>query len=210
MFPFGHGLSYSTFEYANLRLSSDQIAAGDRVTVSVDVTNSGSAAGQEVVQLYLRDVESRLVRPQQELKAFAKVMLNAGETKTVELTLDEASFSYYDPGQNGWVVESGVFQVRIGRSSADIVLTAELELNNPLDNPEIVKEGNLHVGLPIAMLLGNPVSNGVISKYIPDIIKAPTMTFNMMKSLEQFAQENPHLIHKRMLGQMNADLLAAE
>ena len=210
MFPFGHGLSYSTFEYTNLRLSSDQIAAGDRVTVSVDVTNSGSAAGQEVVQLYLRDVESRLVRPQQELKAFAKVMLNAGETKTVELTLDEASFSYYDPGQNGWVVESGVFQVRIGRSSADIVLTAELELNNPLDNPEIVKEGNLHVGLPIAMLLGNPVSNGVISKYIPDIIKAPTMTFNMMKSLEQFAQENPHLIHKRMLGQMNADLLAAE
>ncbi len=209
MFPFGHGLSYSTFEYSNLQISNSTVQAGDTVTVSVDVTNTGASAGQEVVQLYLRDVESRLVRPHQELKAFAKVMLAAGETKTVELTLNEASFSYYDPAQNGWIAESGTFEVRIGRSSANIVLMAELELTNPLDNPEIVKEGALHVGLPIAMLLGNPTSNAVLSKHLPDIVKAPTMTFNMMKTVEQFANENPHLIHKRMLGQINADLLKA-
>ncbi len=209
MFPFGHGLSYSTFEYSNLQLSSANITAGDSVTVSVDVTNTGNTAGQEVVQLYLRDVESRLVRPPQELKAFAKVMLAAGETKTIELTLNEASFSYFDPAEGGWVAESGTFEVRIGRSSANIMLTAELELTNPLDQPDLVKDGSVHVGLPIAMLMGNPASNAVLSGYIPDLIKAPTMIFNMGKTLEAFAAENPHLISRRMLGQINADLVAA-
>lgn len=209
LFPFGHGLSYSTFEYSNLKLSSDTVTAGDTLTVTIDVTNTGNSAGHEVVQLYLRDEVSRLVRPEQELKAFTKVMLNPRETKTVELTLNKASFSYYDPAQNGWIAESGTFEIRIGRSSADIMATANVELVNPLDTPEIDKSGNLHVGLPIMMLVGNPASNAVLSNHIGDLIKAPTLIFNMAKPLEQFAAESPHLIDPRTLGRINADLAKA-
>ncbi|MFK7804041.1 MAG: glycoside hydrolase family 3 C-terminal domain-containing protein [Anaerolineae bacterium] len=209
LFPFGHGLSYSTFAYSNLKLSSASLNAGDKLTVSVDVSNTGKTAGQEVVQLYVRDEVSRLVRPEQELKAFAKVMLNAGETKTVELTLNKASFSYYDPTHNGWIAESGLFEIRIGRSSANIVATTKVELINPLDQPELDKSGSLHVGLPIMMLMGNPTSNQILSKHIGDLMKAPTLIFNMAKPLEQFAAESPHLIDPRTLGRINADLVKA-
>ncbi|MFT5195297.1 MAG: beta-glucosidase [Cellvibrionaceae bacterium] len=210
LFPFGHGLSYSAFEYANLKLSHDTLQAGDPLTVTVDVTNTGQAAGHEVVQLYVRDKVSRLVRPEQELKAFAKVMLNAGETKTVQLTLNEASFSYYDPAHRGWIAESGTFEIRVGRSSANILLTANVELVNPLDSPEFDKSGDLHVGLPIMTLMDNPASNAVLSKHIGDLMKAPTMLFNMTKPLEQFAAESPHLIDPRKLGRINQDLVTAK
>ena len=93
LFPFGYGLSYTTFAYRNLVLDD----TGDVIRVSVDVQNTGHRAGKEIVQVYVRDVQSRLVRPEKELKAFAKVALEPGETKTVTLTLDQEALSYYDP-----------------------------------------------------------------------------------------------------------------
>jgi beta-glucosidase len=122
LFPFGHGLSYTTFAYDNLRLNGSQFGPGDKIAVSVDVTNTGERAGQEVVQLYVRDEASRLVRPLQELKAFAKVALEPGETKTVTLMLSERSLAYYDPAAGGWFTEPGDFEVRMGSSSRDIRL----------------------------------------------------------------------------------------
>lgn len=117
LFPFGYGLSYTTFEYSNLKVT---LAADGTVQVSVDVTNSGQRAGQEVAQVYVRDPESRLVRPPKELKGFAKVTLAPGETKTVSVTLDLDAFAYYDPAGDGWTVEAGEFEILVGASARDI------------------------------------------------------------------------------------------
>jgi beta-glucosidase len=86
----------------------------------VDVTNTGSREGQEVVQVYVRDVASRLVRPEKELKAFSKIRLQAGETETVTLSLNRDALSYYDPAENGWLAEAGTFEILVGSSAGDI------------------------------------------------------------------------------------------
>ncbi len=125
LFPFGHGLSYTTFVYDNLRLNGTEFGPGDEITVQLEVTNSGSRAGQEVVQLYVRDEAARLVRPLQELKAFAKVGLQPGETKTVTLTLNQQSLAYYDPALDDWTTEPGDFAVLVGSSSRDIRLCGQ-------------------------------------------------------------------------------------
>jgi beta-glucosidase len=127
LFPFGYGLSYTTFAYRNLKLSKPEYAAGDSIRFSVDVENTGSRAGKEIVQVYLRDVQSRLARPEKELKAFAKVALEPGETKTVTFTLDEEALSYYDPASKRWVAEVGEFQALVGSSSRDIRLVESFD-----------------------------------------------------------------------------------
>ena len=125
LFPFGHGLSYTRFTYRNLQLNAREFAPGDEIRLTLEVTNSGDRPGQEVVQLYLRDEESRLVRPPQELKAFSKVALEPGETKTVTLSLNQQSLAYWDPGADDWVAEEGAFTVLVGSSSRDIRLTTQ-------------------------------------------------------------------------------------
>jgi beta-glucosidase len=121
LFPFGFGLSYTTFAYSNLRVSSAGPAAA---TVECDVTNTGTVAGAEVVQLYVQDGHSVLQRPEKELKGFAKVSLAPGETKTVRIGLNARSFAYYSPEKCSWVVEAGDFGILVGSSSRDIRLHA--------------------------------------------------------------------------------------
>lgn len=128
LFPFGFGLSYTTFSYDALRLSAQKIAPDEILQVSIDVTNTGSRAGQEVVQVYVRDLESHLHRPEKELKAFAKVQLEPGERKTVTLSLARDAFAYYDDLKHAWVAEAGVFEIQVGSSSQDIHATATFEL----------------------------------------------------------------------------------
>lgn len=127
LFPFGHGLSYTTFAYDNLRLNGDSFGTGDQIVVSVDVTNTGSCAGQEVVQLYVRDEEARVARPLQELKSFAKVALEPGETKQVTLTLDWRALAFYDTAVHDWVTEAGTFELLVGSSSRDVRLRKRFE-----------------------------------------------------------------------------------
>ncbi len=122
LFPFGYGLSYTTFEYRKLQLSKKAIKATDGLNVTVEVKNTGPVAGKTTVQVYIHDCESELIRPEKELKGFAKVALNPGETKTVTIPLDERAFAYYNPAYHEWVVESGEFEIRVGQSSADIDL----------------------------------------------------------------------------------------
>jgi beta-glucosidase len=120
LFPFGFGLSYSSFSYKNLRLSTDVLEPNQRLSVSVDVTNTGKYSGQEIVQLYVHDVECSVSRPPKELKGFAKVLLEPGETKTVTLHLEREALAYWDDVQHTWVAEAGEFEVLIGSSSQDI------------------------------------------------------------------------------------------
>lgn len=127
-FPFGHGLSYTTFKLGAPKLSKSQFKAGDTVTVSLDVTNTGKRAGAEVVQLYVADKEASVPRPPQELKAFRKVFLQPGETKTVTMELKGRAFSFWDPQRKDWVAEPGEFELRIGTSSRDIVHKAQLRM----------------------------------------------------------------------------------
>jgi beta-glucosidase len=130
LFPFGFGLSYTTFACRNLKLSKDHYGPGEAIHLSVEIENTGSRAGQEVVQVYVHDAESRLVRPQKELKAFSKVALEPGESKVLAFTLDEDALSYYDPASEGWVAEPGEFRVLVGSSSRDIRLVGSFELGS--------------------------------------------------------------------------------
>ncbi len=127
LFPFGHGLSYTTFEYSDLT-TPEVVKRGETVKVSVKVKNAGKVAGQEVVQLYVSDKQAALQRPPQELKGFAKIALQPGEVKTVAFELNERALSYYDPDQRKWVVEPGEFEVLVGSSSRDIRVMAKFEM----------------------------------------------------------------------------------
>lgn len=135
LFPFGFGLSYTTFRYENLRLNTSDLAPGGELTVWVDITNTGTVAGQEVAQLYVRDEDARLMRPPQELKGFVKVDLTPGETKTVTFTLGHRALAYYDDAQTAWVAEAGLFEVLLGSSSRDIHARAAFRLTTDWVQP---------------------------------------------------------------------------
>ena len=127
VFPFGHGLSYTKFAYTHMTCPAQPVEKLP-VEVTIAVRNTGTRAGQEVVQLYVADPESRLLRPEKELKAFSKIWLEAGQEATVHFTLDRRAFSYYDPEAHDWVLEPGQFHLRVGSSSRDIRQTGTLTI----------------------------------------------------------------------------------
>ncbi len=135
LFPFGYGLSYTTFAYSNLRLDKKEMKDTDTVTVSVDVTNTGDRTGKEIVQLYVADKESTVIRPEKELRDFAKVELAPGETKTVSFTLGKRAFAYYNTTIHDWHVETGDFDILIGKSSRDIVLSESVKVESTVKIP---------------------------------------------------------------------------
>lgn len=122
LFPFGHGLSYTTFEYSNLTVDKKQFTDEENCTVTVTITNTGDRFGKEAVQLYVQDVVSRVIRPVKELKGFEKVALVPGESKTITFTLGKRAWAYYDVESQGWFTEEGEFRILIGASSQDIRL----------------------------------------------------------------------------------------
>lgn len=125
LFAFGHGLSYTTFSYGKVSLSAKAISLGDSLTVSIPVSNTGGRAGKEVVQLYVGDDKCSVVRPLKELKHFAKIALEAGETQTVSFTLTPEDFQFYD---GGWKTEPGTFTIYVGSSSRDIRAKAKFRV----------------------------------------------------------------------------------
>ena len=134
LFPFGFGLSYTNFAYGNVVLSADHMKSGEILTASVNVTNVGSVKGKEIVQMYIRDSESRLVRPLKELKGFTKVELLPGETKIVSFDIQEDDLKYYDDAAQDWVLETGEFELFIGGSSHDLQVAARFDWNGNSDS----------------------------------------------------------------------------
>jgi beta-glucosidase len=120
LYPFGHGLSYTTFAYANLRARAERVRAADTIGVSVDVTNSGPVAGDEVVQLYVSHPASKVPRAIRDLRGYRRVTLKPGETQTVRFAVPVSSLAYWSEGTHGWVVESAPVKLQVGASSADI------------------------------------------------------------------------------------------
>lgn len=131
VFPFGYGLSYTTFEYSDIKLSASSIKDTDSVDVSFKIKNTGSVGGAEIAQVYVCDKESTIFRPKKELKAFTKVFLNAGEEKEVTLTLSKRAFAFYNVNISDWCVESGEFDILVGASSRDIKLNATVNVEAP-------------------------------------------------------------------------------
>ncbi|HOU12112.1 MAG TPA: glycoside hydrolase family 3 C-terminal domain-containing protein [Anaerolineae bacterium] len=137
-FPFGYGGSYTTFAYSNATVSAAAFKDTDGLTVTVDITNTGTVAGKEVVQVYIHDHKSALVRPYKELKGFAKIELQPGKTKTVTIALDDRAFAYYHPGYGQWITEDGEFDILIGASSADIRCQQTVTLHSTRKLPSLL------------------------------------------------------------------------
>ena len=164
-FPFGYGLSYTTFAYSNLKLSMENPTEKDTVMVYADVTNTGKSAGKEVVQLYIRDLTGSAIRPEKELKGFEKVFLEPGETKTVTMELNKRSFAWYNTELHDWFAASGDYEILVGASSRDIRLTETLYLNSSQRIPM-----HVHMNTTLGDLLRNPetaeAAKKLIQKYL--------------------------------------------
>jgi len=209
LFPFGFGLSYTSFGYGNLRLSADAIAPDERLTVSVDMTNTGKRAGQEIVQLYVRDVTARVARPEKELKGFAKVALAPGETKTVALTIDRAALAFWDDAKHAWVAEAGAFEALVGSSSQDIQARAEFRLTGTAvfggpDKPPV----SLSVDMPVKALLEDDRARALLERHLPGFADNAGIAAVMGMSLAQMAAFAPEQITPERLAAIAADLEA--
>ena len=170
LFPFGHGLSYTSFAYSDLRLSASEITDQDTLTASVRVKNTGKCAGKEVVQLYVGDVESSVFRPVRELKGFEKVALEPGEEKEVSFTLDKRSFAYWNTQIHDWHVESGAFAIEIGHSSRDIALRAEVNVQSTVELPKHYDKDSIFMDIladPHAAAVLKPLLDGIRAAFAP-------------------------------------------
>jgi len=163
-FPFGHGLSYTTFAYDGLRITPSEFDEEQTVEVSFDVRNTGTRPGSEVAQLYVHDRASRLRRPVKELKGFVKVRLEPGASRTVRLALDRRAFAYFDPAYGRWVAEAGDFEVLVGGSSADIRLRGSLTLRRGTALPCILDRDST-----LREWLADPHGGTVLGPMLEDI-----------------------------------------
>jgi beta-glucosidase len=133
VFPFGYGLSYTTFEYSDIKLSADTINDTDSVTVSFKIKNTGDVDGAEVAQIYVADKESTIFRPEKELRGFKKVFIKAGEEAEVSVELSKRAFAFFNVNINDWCVESGEFDILVGASSRDIKLSSTITVNSTVE-----------------------------------------------------------------------------
>ena len=200
LFPFGHGLSYTAFQYSNLRLSAKSLTPNELLKVRVDVTNTGKVAGKEVIQLYVRDVQSTVARPEKELKAFTKVELASRQKKTVTFTLDREAFWHFDVTRNAWTTEPGAFEILIGSSSRDIRLKESFTL---VPEP---RASRLHTGLTVQKLLDDPDGRAILAKHIGGFLLMADMSMAKNMTLEQIATNHPTFVSASLLAQIGEDL----
>lgn len=201
LFPFGHGLSYTSFKYSNLRLSKKSINPSQTLAVKVDVTNTGKATGQEVVQLYVHDVKATFTRPEKELKAFAKVELKPKQTKTVSFTLDREAFWHFDMLKNAWNTEPGEFEVLVGGSSREIN-----EKRSVILEPES-HTSRLHSGIPVKDLIADKEAAAVLQKFSGGAVLTNDIQQEKDLSLDEIAAKYPAMLPASRLVQIENELV---
>jgi beta-glucosidase len=167
LFPFGHGLSTTRFEYADLRVSATRVRDEDGVTVTCRLRNAGARAGSETVQLYVGDLAARVRRPPRELAGFEKLALAPGEERDVHFTLDRRAFAFWDPAAHAWAVEDGAFELAVGASSRDLRLrtTIEVEAVDPVRAP-------FDAHTPLARWLSDPQARAAIEASAGGLLRA--------------------------------------
>lgn len=189
LFPFGYGLSYSTFEISELALDKQAITDKDSISVTVNVKNTGDVKGKEVVQLYVKDEKASVARPEQELKHFAKVELEPGEEKTVAFTLTNRDFAFYSAKHNQWLTEAGEFTVKVANSSRGVAVEEQIRVTEAkvpkqkFTRYSLVKEIQTHpvgkqiIGEMIQKLAGNIFGsdNGAMAGQSPEIVEVQKM-----------------------------------
>ncbi|MBN1286183.1 MAG: glycoside hydrolase family 3 C-terminal domain-containing protein [Anaerolineae bacterium] len=197
LFPFGYGLSYTSFAYSNFKLSAAKLTDAGSLTVSVDVTNTGSMAGKATVQVYVHDPESRLARPYKELKGFAKVALEPGATQTATITLDARAFAYYDPAYGRWVTESGAFDILVGSSSADIHFKETVQMESTQELPCI-----LHADSSLRDWLSDPRGAAALQSLMQQFSAALSDEAALGMVMDEFMQQLPLASILHFLGGM--------
>lgn len=200
LFPFGHGLSYTSFKYSNLRLDKKSLNPNEKLTVKVDVTNTGKVTGKEVAQVYVHDVKATMARPEKELKAFAKVELKPKQKKTLTFTLDREAFWYFDTLKNAWSTEAGEVEVWVGGSSRDVSEKRSIMLEAE------ARTSRLHVGLSVKSLLNDPEARAVLMKHTA----GPLLIGNLDRvgdfTLEQLALKFADALPSSRLKQIDVEL----
>lgn len=189
-FPFGYGLSYTTFAYSNLKLDKTELTDKDTLTVSVDVTNTGTVAGKEIIQLYVRDNSGACMRPDKELKGYEKVSLEPGETKTVTMTLDHRSFAWYNVDLKDWYAASGKYEVLIGASSRDIRLSETVQMISSVKPP---------LKLHLNTTLGELFSDERTKEY----------GYSLKKKMDHFFNGSSDEANRAISDEMNAAMVAS-
>jgi beta-glucosidase len=205
LFPFGHGLSYTTFDYGNLVISKPEFKRGEELELTVDIKNTGTRSGKEVVQFYLQDVEASLARPVKELKGFRKIGLEPGETRTVAFSLNTRDLSFYDPLQKEWVAEAGEFKVLLGSSSKDIRLEGSFTLLSNSDDA-LSTDSRLSVGSTLKEILDDDQGYAALEKYFGEMIRSPQLELAMELTLQEIAKFVPDRLTPPVLKMINDDL----
>ena len=195
LFPFGHGLSYTNFEYTGLSTDCDELDEGGTVSVTVTVRNAGRLAGKEVLQLYVRDLMSAVSRPEKELKGFCKIALEPGEDKAVSFTLDRRAFAFWDEEEGTWQVETGEFEILAGGSSADTPLRKTVTVNSAY-----VRKLHFDRNSTIAEVLADPVGYAILAEAAGE---------ELIKSVPPFALQMPLRSLHTHLPEINDDAIAA-
>ncbi len=204
LFPFGHGLSYTSFEYSNIKTRIPQFTEADGLDVSFDLKNTGKRPGKEAVQVYVRDVRSLLARPEKELKYFTKIELAPGESKTIDFHLDHEAFWYYNPAKDGWVVEAGDFEILIGASSRDIRLRTTATLLSKTSTGS-----RLNIGMSLRAILGDEAGKTIINKHFGELAHSPDMAMGLDLTVEQIARLIPNVLTPEKLEALADDLAKA-
>jgi beta-glucosidase len=202
LFPFGYGLSYTTFEYSHLRVKQ----SGTDVTITCKIKNTGDVAGKEIVQVYVRDVESTVFRPLKELKGFTKIELQPGEKGEVSIPLDARAFAYYDVNSKGWTVEAGEFEILVGASSQDIRLSETIKIKESMGTVSAVDKGKLaaYYTPSIEKRFSQSDFEALLGHSVPQVEKPRKGAYTMVTPISEMkdtfiGRQLHHMLHKEMM-----------
>ena len=194
LFPFGFGLSYTQFSYMDIQLDYLEINETDRITIKATVKNTGTMAGKEIVQLYVRDIASNVIRPEKELKGFVKVSLDPGEERTVSFMLDKRAFAYYDEETHDWQVDTGEFEILIGGSSADTPLKGTVKVNS-LNQKKTYFTRNSTIGDVLSDPVGSAILSEIAGQELIDSLPAFVLQMPLRSIHMQMPEINDDAIH---------------